>query len=65
MADNTDRISEIREILRSGVKSFSNDGTVVTHDFAELRRELRELEAEDDTVGGRRPSSFRADLSGF
>jgi len=65
VADNTQRIAEIREILRSGVASFSNDGTSVTHDFAELRKELRELVASDDTQAGKRPTSFSVDLGGF
>jgi len=66
VANNTTRISEIDEILRSGAKQVSNDGTSITHDFRELRRERRELVATDDTLGPlRRPRAFGADLSGF
>lgn len=66
VANNTIRISEIDEILRSGVTQFSNDGTSVSHNFAELRRERRRLVEDDDTLGPlKRPRVFQADLSGF
>ena len=66
MADNTSKIAEIDEILRSGVKQLSNDGTSITHDFDELRKQRRQLVADDDTLGGtKRPRVFQADLSGF
>ncbi len=55
MPDHSERIAEIREVLRSGVQSTVTDGTTVTFDLASLRRELRELMAEDDTLHGRRP----------
>jgi len=65
MADNTQAIAEIEEILRAGVKTFVNDGTTVTHDFAELRKSLRELKATDDTLGNQRPKAVSVDLGGF
>lgn len=49
MANNTDRIAEIREILRTGASTVVVDGTTTTYDFPALRQELRELIAEDDT----------------
>ncbi len=64
MADNTAKIAEIREILRSGVKQFSNDGTSFTHDFKELRKELERLIADDDTET-QTPSVLHVDLSGY
>lgn len=63
--DNTARIRDIREILATGAKSVTVDGTTVTYDFAELRRELRELMAEDDAQGGRRPAASSIYLGGF
>lgn len=65
MADNSTRIAEIEAILRSGVTQVSNDGTSITHNFPELRKELRRLKAEDDTHKGKRPSAVQFDLSGF
>lgn len=65
MADNSTRIAEIEETLRSGVTSYANDGTSVSHDFPELRKELRGLRADDDTVGNKRPTSFTVNLGGF
>jgi hypothetical protein len=65
MADNTLRIADIDAILRSGVASFTNDGTTITHNFAELRKERRRLAASDDTLKGKRPTSVQLDLGGF
>lgn len=65
MADNTTRIGEINAILRSGVKSFKNDGTTVVHDFDALRAERRRLIESDDTLRGSRPPAFQADLGAF
>jgi hypothetical protein len=53
--DNAARIAEIREILRAGASSVTTDSTTVTFDFDQLRKELRLLEAEDDSRRGRRP----------
>jgi hypothetical protein len=66
MANNTQRIADIDEILRSGAKQVSNDGTSISHDFDELRRERRKLVEDDDTLGKlKRPRVFQADLSGY
>lgn len=54
-ADNSKRIAEIEEILRAGASQVSFDGTTVTFDFDQLRRELRQLESEDRLRKGRRP----------
>lgn len=55
MPDHSARIAEIREILRSGVSSSTTDGTTVQFDLASLRKELRELMAEDDAYCVVRP----------
>ena len=55
MADNTKRIAEIKEILQAGASQVATDGTTVTFDFPQLRKELRLLEAEDRLLKGRRP----------
>lgn len=65
MADNSVRIAQIQAILRAGATSVSIDGRTVTYDFAELRRQLRELQAEDDTFRGRRPAASTINLGGF
>ena len=41
------------------------DGQTVVYDFDELRRELRELMADDDSNKGRRPVATRITLAGF
>lgn len=63
MADHSERIAQIQEILRSGVQSVSTDGNTVSFDLDSLRAELRQLMAEDDTHRGRRPTVVGFDLS--
>lgn len=65
MPDHTARIAEIREILQRGVTTVSFDGVTVTYDFDALRRELRELMAEDEAQAGRRPVAQSIYLGGF
>jgi len=61
--DNTARIAQIRKILRSGVSSTTVDGESTTFDLASLRKELHQLESEDDTQRTRRPRIASIDLS--
>lgn len=63
--DHAERIAEIDEILRTGASSTSTDGTSVAFDFDALRRERRELMAEDDAMKGRRPVASTIYLGGF
>lgn len=65
MADHSERIAEIQDILRTGAKRVNVDGQSMEYDFAALRQELRELMADDNTNAGRKPPVMRADLSGF
>lgn len=65
MADNTRRIAEIRETLRTGVVSSNVDGTSMTIDPESLRKELRQLTGEDDTQRSRRPRISSVNLSGL
>lgn len=65
MPDHSKRIREIREILQSGATSVSTDGTSVTFDFDELRKELRRLMNEDPAFQGRRPVAASINLGGF
>ena len=65
MADNTRRIAEIREILRTGVVSSNVDGTSITIDPESLRKELRQLTGEDDTQRLRRPRISSVNLQGL
>lgn len=65
MANHRERIAEIREILRTGASSVSSDGTSVSYDFESLRKELRDLMAEDDTQRGKRPVASSIYLGGL
>ncbi len=65
MADHSTRIAEIQSILRAGARQVVVDGQSVTYDFPSLRKELRQLMAEDDTHRGRRPAAASINLSGF
>ena len=65
MADNSERIAEIEEILRSGVKTVTVDGVTTSFDLESLRRELRLLRASDDALRGKRPVAARINLGGF
>ena len=55
MADNTARISELRAILQEGVTTSTVDGTSVTTDLDQVRKELNLLIQTDDTQKARRP----------
>lgn len=55
MPDNRQRIEQIQKILRAGATQVTTDGTTVSFDFAQLRKELRRLMAEDPAFAGRRP----------
>lgn len=65
MPDNSVRIAQIREILAEGVSSITRDGTTVSYDLDQLRRELRELEATDDTNRGKRPVASQINLGNW
>lgn len=62
MADNSTRIAEIQDVLRTGAKEVLKDGVKVVYDFGALRSELRKLQATDDTQKGRRPVVSRINL---
>jgi len=63
--DNSAKIAELQAILQAGANSVSVDGTTVSYDLAEVRRQLRELMANDRTQSGRRPVAASINLSGF
>ncbi len=65
MADNSTRIAQIQEILAEGVSTVVRDGTTVTWNLDQLRRELRQLEAADDTNRGRRPVAASINLGNW
>lgn len=44
MSENTDRIAEIKDLLRSGATEINVGGNVIKIDPASLRRELMALE---------------------
>ena len=61
--DNSDRIAEINDILRTGAKRVTVDGTTIDYDFATLRQERRELMAEDDAKRHVKPRVSSINLS--
>jgi len=63
MADNSQRIAEIRALLQTGATDVSPDRT--TFDPESLRRELRQLEAEDSVMQTKRPVAASVYLGGF
>jgi hypothetical protein len=63
MDDNSVKIAELRELLESGVSSSSLDGVHTAIDLDSVRREIRRLEAEDETLRVRRPVAASMDLS--
>jgi len=65
MADNSERIAEIDELLQSGAQSVSVDGVATTLNHDTLRTERQQLRAADDTYKARRPVISRIDLSNF
>ena len=65
MADNSVKIAELQAILQAGASNVSVDGTSVSYDLAEVRRQLRELMASDNTQKGRRPVAASINLGGF
>ncbi len=57
------KANEIREILESGVKSITDDGTTTVLDLDELRRQLKHLESQLPEFRNLRPraSTYRLD----
>lgn len=45
-------IERIQAVLRAGVTSSTVDGVATTYDLAELRRQLRQLQAEQAAAAG-------------
>lgn len=64
MPDNSTRIAAIEAILAEGATQVTTpDGTSVTYDFDQLRRELNRLRQSDTTLAGTRPTLARINLS--
>ncbi len=63
MPDHSERIEAIQSILRAGAKSVTVDGVTVQYDFASLRKELRDLMADDPAYVGRRPRLSSINIS--
>jgi hypothetical protein len=62
MPDHSERIEAIQSILRAGAKTVTIDGVTVQYDFNSLRKELRQLMAEDPAYAGRRPRVSSMDI---
>lgn len=67
MADNSEKIAEIRTLLESGATSISVDGQTINLDLASLRKELtRLIDTDDATVANmRRPRMSSINMGGF
>lgn len=65
MADNTEKIEELEEILDLGTTRIKTDGTEVEIDPDAVRRRLGELKRQDDTYGDPRPPFSSVFLGGF
>ena len=61
--NHSQRIAEIRAILTSGVTSTNVDGTTIQLDLDSLRRELHQLQREDDGQHVRKPRVTSVNLS--
>lgn len=64
MADNTTKIANAQQVIEAGVRQVTNDGTTVSYDLDQLRKEVRQQMATDDTNKGRRPVISRIRLNG-
>lgn len=65
MADNTEKIEELEDLLDAGATRIEQDGTKVEIDPDAVGRRLRELRRQDDTVGDQRPPFASINLGGF
>ncbi len=65
MPDNSAKIAKIRSLLETGVSSTAVGDVSNSIDRESLRKELRRLEAEDDTLRSKRPPVATIDLSGL
>ncbi|MBX3448209.1 MAG: hypothetical protein KF777_01545 [Planctomycetaceae bacterium] len=64
MANHSEAIAEIEEILRLGVKQTVVEGLTVVYDHDTLRRELARLKKLDDATQGLRPLAATILLDG-
>lgn len=64
MPDNSKKIADIKAILEAGATTVSAEGVTVTYDFEQLRRQLRQLQLDDDSLAGRRPKVSTINLNG-
>jgi hypothetical protein len=65
MADNREKIAEIDEIIASGVKSSSVDGTSVHHDLKALRKREMLYREQDELLRRTRPRVASINLGGL
>lgn len=65
MADNSTEIAKLKNIRRAGVKRVSADGVTTEFDQDAVAKQLRELEAKDNSAKGKRPTAARIKLSGL
>jgi hypothetical protein len=63
--DNTAKITKLQKILEAGATTVTVDGTTVTYDFDQIRREIMRLQSEDDTLKSKRPRVASIRLSGL
>jgi hypothetical protein len=63
--NNSERIRELREILRGGIKRIVVDGVVTEYDLDVIRQELARLMEEDAQQRSRRPRAATINLGDF
>lgn len=63
MADNTEAIAELDEVIRAGASFVGVDGQQIRTELDVLQRERRDLLAGDTARRGDRPRVMRIDLS--
>lgn len=64
MADNSAEIAKLQAILNTGATSVMVDGRSVTYDLDSLRRQLRDLMADDPHYSSKRPKVLSVRLGG-
>lgn len=65
MADNTAAIADLDDVIRAGAETVEVDGQKVAFNLDALKKERRDLIANDNDRKGDRPRVARIYLGGF
>ena len=55
MADNSQKIAQLQEILDSGASSVTVDGITTSFDHDSIRQRISDLIAEDEALASKKP----------